>query len=162
MIAAPARPRFVVKGWHVLVAFLVFFGVDIAVNAYLMVFASGTYPGETSVTPYEDGIAFNAALRQKRAQAALRWRLAAGLDQGGQIRVEAFDRAGAPLDGLEVAVHLERPATEAGQRDVALRRAAPGVYVAPAAPLAGAWDLSVTARDAAGHVAKADRRVGPP
>jgi nitrogen fixation protein FixH len=101
-------------------------------------------------------------LRQKRAQAVLGWRLAAGLDAAGQVRVDASDRAGAPLDGLKVDVHLERPATEAGQRDVALHRAAPGVYMAPMAPAQGAWDLSVTASDAAGHVAKVERRVSLP
>jgi nitrogen fixation protein FixH len=159
MTAAPPRPRFVVRGWHVLAAFVVFFGVDIAVNAYFMAAAYGTYPGETSVTPYEDGIAYNAALQQRRAQAALGWRLAADLDSSGRLRVEAWDRAGAPLPGLGVAVHLERPATEAGQRDVILREAAPGTYLGETPPARGAWDLSVTVRDAAGHMAKADRRL---
>ena len=159
MTRAVHAPRFVLKGWHVLAAFVVFFGVDIAVNAYFMVSAYKTFPGETSLTPYEDGVAYNATLAQKRAQAALGWRLAAGLDGRGRIRVDAFDRTGAPIRGLKVQVHLERPATQAGARDVPLTEAAPGVYLGAASALGGAWDLAVTAADPAGHVARADRRI---
>ena len=67
MIATPRRSGPVLKGWHVLAGFLVFFGVDIAVNTVFMVSAYRTFPGEISMTPYEDGIAFNASLRQRRA-----------------------------------------------------------------------------------------------
>ena len=162
MIATSRRTGFVLKGWHVLAGFLVFFGIDIAVNAVFMVSAYRTFPGETSMTPYEDGIAFNATLRQRHAQATLGWRLAAGVEADGRIRVEARDRTGAPLTGLKVSAHLERPATESGQRGLDLAAVSPGVYAVSAGRLAGAWDLDVTARDGQGHVATAARRLSAP
>jgi nitrogen fixation protein FixH len=163
MTTTDLAPRgFVLKGWHVLAAFILFFGVDIAVNTVFMMSAYKTFPGETSLTPYEDGVAYNATLRQRRAQATLGWKLAAGVQGAGLVRVDASDRSGAPIHGLAVSVRLERPATESGERDLQLRESAPGVYTAGANGLVGAWDLDVTARDAAGHVASADRRLTLP
>ena len=159
---AAARRPFILTGWHVLAMLVAFFGIDIAINTVFMVKAYSTFPGEISKTPYEDGLAYNSDLAQKRAQAALGWRLAAGPDGSGHLRVDAADRTGAPVRGLKVQVHIERPATEDGQSDVTLREAEPGVYRADTAPLRGAWDLSVTADDGHGHVAKADRRVLQP
>jgi nitrogen fixation protein FixH len=156
--AAPP-PRFVIKGWHVLVGFVLFFGADIAVNAAFMVSAYRTFPGETSVTPYEDGVAYNATLAQQRAQAALGWRMTAGFGPGGDVRIQAFDRAGAPLSGLRMSGRLQRPATETGARALSFSAAEPGLYVASTAPLAGAWDLDVTARDGQGHTMVAERRL---
>lgn len=161
MNPAPA-PRFTIQGWHVLVAFVLFFGADIAVNTVFMVSAYRTFPGETSVTPYEDGVAYNKALAQQRAQTALGWRLTAGLGEPGQIKVEAFDRAGVPLRGLHLAARLQRPATEDGARVVTFDETAPGVYAARTPPLSGAWDLDVTAHDGAGHTMLAQRRLVTP
>jgi len=155
-------PRFVLKGWHVLVAFLVFFGADIGINTVFMVSAYKTFPGETTLTPYEDGLAYNSALKQRRAQAALGWKLAAGVDAPDALRVEVVDRAGAPVRGLRVSALLQRPATEDGQRTATFKETAPGVYIARDGRLTGAWDVEVTAVNDRGDVAKADRRLYQP
>ena len=62
---------FRIRGWHVLVAMVLFFGVITAVNAVFISAALRTYPGEVSVTPYEDGLAYNAKLARQAAQAKL-------------------------------------------------------------------------------------------
>ena len=41
---------------------IAFFGIITAVNAYMITKALETFPGEVSVTPYEDGIAFQNTL----------------------------------------------------------------------------------------------------
>ncbi|HWA62998.1 MAG TPA: FixH family protein [Caulobacteraceae bacterium] len=158
--ATPARAasRLVIRGWHVLVGFVLFFGVVIGVNTLFIVEAYHTFPGETSVTPYEDGLAYNKALAQHRAQEALGWRMTAGL-VGGALRVDAFDRAGAPLKGLHISALLQRPATEEGRKVVTFAETSPGVYVGKAGALAGAWDMDVTAHDEAGHMMLAERRL---
>ena len=158
MNPATPRPTFVIKGWHVLAAFVLFFAADIAVNAVFMVSAYRTFPGETSVTPYEDGLAYNTALAQQKAQAALGWRMSAAVD-GARIRLEAFDRAGAPLRGLHVAARLQRPATETGAHVVTFEETVPGVYAAKPGVIAGAWDVDFTVHDQAGHPFLAQRRL---
>jgi nitrogen fixation protein FixH len=159
MSLSETRPPFIIRGWHVLIGFIVFFGLVIAVNTVFMVQAYRTFPGETSVTPYEDGLAYDATLKQMRDQKALGWRLTAGASDAGRVQVQAFDKAGAPLRGLRMTGELTRPATETGRKTVALQETAPGVYVAAEGVLNGAWDLNVTALDERGHKAVAQRRL---
>ncbi|MFI4976007.1 MAG: FixH family protein [Caulobacterales bacterium] len=159
MTRANPQTPFVLKGWHVLAGLVAFFGADIAVNTVFMMDAYGSFPGETSVSPYEDGLAYDGALAQLRAQKAMGWRIAAGPDRAGGLQVQVVDRQGAPLSGLRISGQLERPATEIGQKTVTFRATAPGVYAASAGPLSGAWDLTLTVLDAQGHKALADRRL---
>ncbi len=159
MSLSQTHPPFVLKGWHVLAALLAFFGADIAVNAYFMITAYRTFPGETSVTPYEDGLAYDDTLNQLHAQEALGWRISAGAADPAHLRVQASDRAGAPLRGLGVSGELLRPATESGRKAMAFKETAPGIYAAAAGPLSGAWDLHLTLIDAHGRKALAERRL---
>lgn len=159
MRIADSRPGFVLKGWHVLVGFILFFGVDIAINTVFMVQAYATYPGEASETPYEDGVAYNGAIAQLRAQQAVGWRISADGSSSGALRTQVVDRQGAPLAGLAVSGVLQRPATEAGRKVVSFHATQPGVYSADAGRLDGAWDLELTVRDDKGRKALAERRL---
>lgn len=159
MSLAETRPAFVIKGWHVLIGFLLFFGVDIAVNTVFMVSAYRTFPGETSMTPYEDGVAFNNALKQRREQEALGWRFTADGAATGRLQVQAVDRAGVPLRDLHITGLLRRPATEEGSKVVTFNEASPGLYTATAGGLSGAWDLGLTIHDEHAHKALAEHRL---
>jgi nitrogen fixation protein FixH len=77
---------------------------------------------------------------------------------GGDLRLTVKDRAGRPVDGLQVGAVLERPATEAGREHLVFRPSAPGTYDAKAGHLSGAWDVHVTASDQAGHPFEAEER----
>ncbi|MCW5759840.1 MAG: FixH family protein, partial [Phenylobacterium sp.] len=68
----PARPG--IRGWHVLAGVSAFFAVIIAVDASFAVLAIRTFPGQVSVTPYEDGLLYNRHIAQLEAQARLGWR----------------------------------------------------------------------------------------
>jgi nitrogen fixation protein FixH len=159
MSISETRSGFVLKGWHVLVAFLVFFGADIVVNAAFMISAYSTFPGETSETPYEDGLVYDQALAQSRAQHDLGWRIVAGTTSDGRLQVQSVDRNGARVSRLRVSGQLERPATENGRKAVSFRETEPGVYIADAGLLRGAWDLSLTLIDDQGRKALAERRL---
>lgn len=159
--AAP-RPGFRITGWHVLAALVLFFATDIAINTLFIVRAYRTFPGEVSVTPYEDGVLYDKALKQKAAQDALGWRFTAGAQGADRLVVTAADAAGAPIRGLTIGGLLQRPATETGKRTVAFREARPGRYEAVAGALDGAWDLELTATDKAGHKFIAERRLVQP
>ncbi|MGA0604073.1 FixH family protein [Caulobacter sp. KR2-114] len=162
MNPSAARPGFRINGWHVLAALVLFFAADIAINTLFIVRAYKTFPGEVSVTPYEDGLLYDAALKQKTAQDALGWRLTAGALDGERITVTAADAKGAAIGGLTVSGLLQRPATETGKRTVAFREVSPGTYEARAGDLGGAWDLNLTATDAKGHKFLAERRLVQP
>ena len=155
-VQAPARP--VIRGWHVFVAVSAFFGVIIAVDGAFTVAALRTFPGQVSVTPYEDGLLYNRHIAQIEAQERLGWQAAAAAEPG-QVVLELQDRDGRPLSGLVVTGRLERPATEAGRIALAFAEASPGRYAAPAGRIAGAWDLTVEAKAPSGEAFVAERRL---
>jgi nitrogen fixation protein FixH len=154
----PARPGFTIRGWHVLAGISAFFAVVIGVDASFTVIALKTFPGQVSVTPYEDGLLYNRRIAQLEAQERLGWRAAAEASPG-EVVMTFRDRAGRPLTGLALAGRLERPATEAGRVTLRFAETAPGRYVAPAGRLSGAWDLTAEARGPSGGAFLAERRL---
>ncbi|MFA4893218.1 FixH family protein [Brevundimonas sp.] len=153
----PAKPPFVVKGWHVAAGVVAFFALVVGVDAAFLVMAYRTHPGQVAPRPYEAGLIYNAELERLRVQEALGWRAGAEARPNG-LDVLMQDRDGRPLAGLKVSVTLQRPATEKGRAEVVLRETAPGQYGAERA-LSGAWDARIEAVDGAGRSFIADRRL---
>ncbi len=154
----PADRGFRIKGWHVFAGVSLFFAVVIAVDVLFTVIAVRTFPGEVSVTPYEDGLLYNKKLARLSEQAKLGWRAAAE-PVGGTVVVRMRDASGGPLVGLTVKGKLQRPATEAGSADLVFQEAAPGIYVAQSGVRSGAWDLTLTAGDRGAKAFEAERRL---
>ena len=155
--APPARPSFVIRGWHVAVGVVGFFAVVIGVDASFLVLAYRTHPGQVEAKPYETGLIYNAELARIRAQEALGWRAGAEARANG-LEVVLEDRQGRPLSGLRVSALLQRPATEQGRSDVVLKETAPGRYEVRRV-LSGAWDVRVEADGGAGRRFIAERRL---
>jgi nitrogen fixation protein FixH len=155
---AALEPAFRIKGWHVLVGFVAFFGVVIAVDTGFIIMSVRSFPGQVSVTPYEDGLVYDRKLAQMAAQERLGWQAGAAAEPGAVV-VEVRDRAGAPLTGLVVTGKLERPATEAGRLKLRFDETSAGRYVARADRLAGAWDLTAVATGPEGERFEAERRL---
>lgn len=158
MSATPSESGFRLTGRHVLLMVVAFFGVIIAADAFFTVLALRSFPGQVSVTPYEDGLMYNRKLAQLEAQARLGWRAAAAAEPEA-VTLEFRDRTGGPVQGLKITGRLERPATEAGRITLAFVEASPGRYVARPGRLDGVWDLSAVAIDPAGHRFEAGRRL---
>jgi nitrogen fixation protein FixH len=152
------RPGFRLNGWHVLAIVTGFFSIVIAVDVGFVVMAVKTFPGEVSTTPYEDGLAYDRAAEQLRAQERLGWRATAAAEPGA-VTVEIRNRSGQPLPRLAVTGDLQHPATEAGRLTLAFHETRPGRYVAHPGDLTGAWDLTVHAANPAGAHFTADRRL---
>ena len=155
-LTAP-RP-FRVTGWHVLAGVTAFFAVVVGVDTSFAVLAVKTFPGQVSVTPYEDGLLYNRHIAQQQAQERLGWRAAAAAEPG-QVALTWRDRDGRPLSGLTITGKLERPATETGRILLRFEEAEPGRYVATAGAIAGTWDLTAEARGPTGGTFVAERRL---
>ncbi len=159
MTLAPAPAKgFRLNGWHVLAGVSAFFAVVIGVDTTFAVLAYRTFPGQVSVTPYEDGLIYNRHIAQMEAQDRLGWRAAAAAEPG-QVALSVVDRAGRPLSGLQISGKLERPATETGRIVLRFEEAAPGRYLAATGRLSGAWDLTAEAHDAARQTFVTERRL---
>jgi nitrogen fixation protein FixH len=139
------------RGWWYPYIFLGFFVVVVGVNATMAFFATSTFTGLSTDNAYEKGLAYNQNLAMARAQAELGWRVETRLTPGtaagkGEFAITYRDKAGQPLDGLEVHAALSRPTQRGYDRDVVLAATGPGTYVAPLAlPLSGEWDVEVMA-----------------
>ncbi|MET0272367.1 MAG: FixH family protein [Phenylobacterium sp.] len=158
MTSAAIEPGFRIRGWHVLAAFIGFFAVVIAVDVGFVVMSIRSFPGQVSVTPYEDGLLYNRKLAQIAAQERLGWRAGAAAEPGIVV-VEMRDRTGAPLGDLTLSGRLERPATEAGRIPLRFQETSPGRYVARPGRLDGAWDLTAVAQGPHGERFEAERRL---
>lgn len=158
MSVTETTPGFRIKGWHVLTGMIAFFGIVTAVNTVMITQAYRTFPGQVSVTPYEDGVAYNRKLKQMSAQAALGWRASAAVENQA-VMVRIHDKAGAPVSGLKLRGKMERPATESGRITPNFTEIAPGVYQARPGGLQGAWDLTFDAANAKGERFEGERRL---
>ena len=158
--APSAKPPYRVKGWHVGAGVVAFFAVVIGVDAGFLVAAYRSHPGQVAPRPYEAGLVYNAELERLRTQEALGWRAGAGARPRG-LEVVMRDRGGRPLSGLRVSATLQRPATEHGRTELALRESEPGVYAADHA-LDGVWDVRIEAANRAGQTLIAERRLSWP
>lgn len=161
MTDTTATPGFTIKGWHVLIGFMAFFGIVIAVDISFAVAAYKTFSGEAIHDPYEAGILYNNTLAQRRREAQLGWK-ATIEEEPGVVMVQVADRSGKAIEGLTVTGLLVRPATVQGQRPLRFAPDGKGGYRADTSTLDGAWDLHVIARSPAGAVFEADRRMVRP
>lgn len=117
------------RGWHVLVMILVFFGVTIGVNATFATIAFRTFPGEDVPRSYVQGLHYNDTLERRHAQAELGWSARFNAVDGALL-LEVLDAEGAAVPGLSLTGSMVHPDT---MQDCAISFAAdrPGLYRAP-------------------------------
>lgn len=136
------------KGWHVLLMLLGFFGVMFAVNGVFLYHAITSFPGEDVKKSYVQGLNYNDTLSARAAQSELGWRAEAGL-QDGTIIFRLRDADDAPITGQVVVGELRRLATQEDDMSIAFAMRPNGEYLADGSILSkGRWLLTVTVMDA--------------
>lgn len=145
---------FTLRGLHVLLALLAFFGAVIAVNVVFALEAIRTFPGEDVQRSYLQGLHYNDTIAERRAQAMLGWRATATLGaaaHGASLSVTLSDRSGAPIDGVSISGELERPADARFDRQLVFSPEGGGRYAAQLEELPpGLWRLRAHAQDDGG------------
>ncbi len=129
------------RGWHVLVMILLFFGVTIGVNATFITMAVRTHPGEDVPRSYYQGLNYNETLNRRHAQAELGWTARVNVVDT-RLLVEVRDAEGAPVSGLLLTGTLIHPTDTGRDCPLAFGEARSGVYevTLPCAD-AGQWHL---------------------
>jgi nitrogen fixation protein FixH len=154
MSNARAREPFILRGVHVLICMLVFFGAVIAVNIAFAVLAVRSFPGEDVPRSYLQGVQYNQTIAERRAQAASGWQAHTVLSEysdGPRLEVRLNQRDGASVRGGEVSGVLQWPAD--ARRDIALRfePEGDGLFVARIPGLTpGRWRLRAHAQGQSG------------
>jgi nitrogen fixation protein FixH len=143
------RPPRVLTGRAVLIWLVAFFAVVFGVNGLMMTLALKTMPGTEVDSSYQAGNSFNAETAAARLQAERSWQVTAHVERavnGAIVRVEARDKAGAPVSGLAFYGWLDRPTDKRADRRVALTERQPGRYQGEVADIAaGQWDVVLEA-----------------
>ncbi|MEQ9315175.1 MAG: FixH family protein [Henriciella sp.] len=162
MAAAQYRqgPDAKLKGWHVLLIMLGFFGVMFAVNGVFLYSAITSFPGEDVEKSYAQGLEYNQTLEARRAQAEQGWTVRTGIESG-RLVAEFEAEAGIPVSTLEVTATFRRTVTAAEDLVLALQPAGErGRYEAVLPNLDhGRWDLLIEARKADGSPAATARKA---
>lgn len=139
-----------VKGWHVLMILIGFFGVTIGVNAYFVTMALSTAPGEYQKKSYLQGLHYNEVIAARAAQAAAGWTAALETRTlpgvGFEVTVTMKEPGGRALDGLTLTGTLRRPADAERDHDLSFSALGEGVYrvIAPDV-VPGQWRLAFDA-----------------
>lgn len=141
----------VIRGKHVLLAMLAFFGTIIAVNLVFVYFALDTWTGISTENAYQKGLNYNQTIAARDAQRELGWQAEVSLttldDGREELTVVLRDRAGALLTNLAVNGTVKRPTHEGFDQQLALAEEASGRYSARLSlPLRGNWDLTLSAK----------------
>lgn len=137
------------KGRHVLMALVAFFGVMLVVNGIFVYFAVATFSGGDTSNPYRKGLDYNETLAAAERLAARGWQSQIAYDDRvGRLSVSVRDREEAPVTGLSIEAGLSRPATAQEDRAVGLTEAEPGVYAAEIKLAPGLWVISVAPSEA--------------
>ncbi len=151
-------------GKHMLFLFVAFFGVILAVNGILIYLSLSTWTGLEQEDAYKDGLNYNQTLEARQRQAELGWQntLSAQFqDNGAVILTTRFvDQGGAPLEGLQVVAELRRPTQEGFDQTLDLLSRGQGEYGARTVlPLAGQWQVRLTAQRGASEVFRSESRI---
>ena len=139
------------KGWHVLLIMLGFFGVMFSANGVFLYHAITSFPGEDVKKSYVQGLNYNQTLARRAAQTELGWSAEAGLS-GGQILMRLQARDGEPVSDQIVIGELRRLTTRKQDLILAFQPGPGGIYTASGEVLApGQWLLRVSVMDAQGE-----------
>ena len=126
-------------GRRVLAYVLIGFGVIIAANMTLLYNAIDSFPGLEVKNSYVASQGFDARVK---AQAALGWKLNAGIEDG-VVWLEIDDRDGALVNPPELNARIGRP-TNADADQVLSLLWNGSRYIAPATLDQGSWNLYLT------------------
>jgi nitrogen fixation protein FixH len=139
-----AKPK-ELTGRFVLICFLGFFGVVVAMNAVLIRAATTTFGGVETASAYKAGLAFKREIAAAEAQAARHWTVDASLIRAAagsaHLSVTVRDRDGAAPHGIMLSGRLAHPADARRDHAIAVRGSAPGAFNGTVDAEAGQWDL---------------------
>lgn len=145
------KREFELKGWHVLIMLLAFFGVMFAVNGVFLYHAITSFPGEDVKKSYVQGLNYNDTLAVRAQQAELGWRAEAGLKDSTLV-FRLQDAQEEPLSNLAVVAEIRHLATENADQVVTLQAQAQGEYLAKGLDLAqGQWLIRFSVYDTEGE-----------
>jgi nitrogen fixation protein FixH len=139
-----------VKGRHVLMSLIGFFGVMLIANGLFVYFALSTFTGSDS-DPYRRGLHYNETLAAAERQAEKGWQSSLSYDEGKRrLSLDLTDLQSRPITGLQIGAVVGRPVTDKEDHSLVLKEGASGVYSAEIELPPGQWVVSAATPDEPG------------
>lgn len=137
-----------IEGRHVLIGFIVFFGVIFLANGIFVYYALGTFGGGDTSDPYRKGLHYNDTLAEAARQAGQGWKeeLVYRSDTG-KLTLSLSDKAGQPVSGLHIDAIVGRAATDRQDVSLKLGEAQAGNYGAALRLAPGQWVVQLQSED---------------
>lgn len=143
----PNEPAWTLKGWHVLVALLIFFGAMFIANGLFVYYALESFSGVETQDAYRKGIAYNKTLAEGRRYERLGWH-GKIISKGPNLELNLAAEDGTPVRGKKVFGTIGRPSTDKFDRQIAFKDEGSGRYVVENANLKpGNWVVTVEVHD---------------
>lgn len=136
-----------VKGRHVLMGLIGFFGVMLIANGLFVYFALSTFTGSDS-DPYRRGLHYNDTLAAAEHQAEKGWQPSLSYDAAKRhLSLGLTDNQSRPVTGLQIEALVGRPVTDKEDHSLSLIEEASGVYSADIELAPGQWVISAAISD---------------
>ncbi len=143
------------KGWHVLVMLLIFFGAMITANIVMGFYAVRSFTGEDVPKSYRQGLNYNQTLSERQSQSRLNWTVRANSFKTtqGQTRivVKLQDAQNKDINGLEFSGQLRHPTDKAYDQIIRLQSVGQGRYITDVNLSAGEWSLRAETQTRSGE-----------
>jgi nitrogen fixation protein FixH len=135
------------KGRHVLMSLIGFFGVMLIANGLFVYFALSTFTGSDS-DPYRRGLHYNGTLAAAERQAEKNWQSSVSYDVAKRrLSLGLTDHQSRPVTGLQIEAVVGRPVTDKEDHALLLKEGASGVYSADIELPPGQWVISAATPD---------------
>lgn len=137
------------KGRHILMMLIAFFGVTVGVNTIFITKAVSSFTGEDVKKSYRQGLNYNETIQSRSQQADLNWTVKSNLietsSERQRIIVRITDRNDRPVIGLTIDAMLKRPTDLAKDVPTIFTERGDGIYQAELELFSGQWVLKATA-----------------
>ena len=159
------RKSFELTGKHVLIGFVLFFGLIFASNAVMISLAVKTFPGLQSKSAYKAGRNYNEQIEQANVQQQLGWRTSVEVDEEGtgapHVRVVFHDKYENPLSDLTVTGTLQRTVHSFDDVVLEFNKRGNGIYEVSVDGQThrGQWRLKIEAVNRAGDTFQIEQKV---
>jgi nitrogen fixation protein FixH len=136
------------RGRHVLLGLVAFFGLIFFVNGVFVYYALSTFGGGDTSDPYRKGLHYNDTLTEAAREAERAWRAELSYNAtAGGLALKLRDKGGEPVAGLHLDANVGRPATDREDLSANFHEIEGGKYVAELKLAPGQWVVQLRSEE---------------
>jgi len=136
------------RGRHVLLGLVAFFGLIFLVNGIFIYYALNTFGGGDTSDPYRKGLNYNETVAEAARDAELGWQAQLTYETAsGRLMLSLIDRDGHAVSGLHFSGTIGRPATDREDLSANFNEAESGNYAAMVRLAPGQWVVQLQSNE---------------